>query len=262
MVPTTINGRWTLLLPEHRYGRPEWPWWEATRLAAMHHFIGAGDVVVDVGAEEGDFPALFAQWGADVVLIEPNPLVWPNIKAIFEANELTSKYKGAFVGFASDVNADSGDGLVTWGKSMWTPGYWPDCADGPVIGNHGFRHLAQETDTTPQMTIDTIVDHMFVRTSNPDDVWSPGPNADGPTHITMDIEGSELTALRGATRTMTDYRPYVWVSVHKDTMLDFYCANPDEVYKLMEEHDYERVFLTYDHESHELFVPREKMWPR
>ena len=112
MIPTYINDRWVLILPEHRHDRPEWPWWEATRLAAMYHFIGEGDVVYDIGAEEGDFPALFAKWGAQVVLVEPNPLVWPNIKAIFDANELSHMVIGSFVGFASDTNAEpTGDGL-------------------------------------------------------------------------------------------------------------------------------------------------------
>ena len=243
MIPTRINERWTLILPEHRHNRPEWPWWEAARLAAMFNFIGDGDVVIDVGAEEGDFPALFCQWGAELILIEPNPRVWPNIKAIFEANEMSHRVIGSFVGFASDISAEP-TGPTGLSIEQAFVKRWPDCADGEVIGDHGFRHLAQETDTTPQETIDNIVER-FGRV---------------PTHITMDIEGSELTALRGATRTMTEHRPYVWVSVHKDTMMDFYCANPEEVYKLMEEHKYERVFISYDHESHELFVPKEKMW--
>lgn len=243
MIPTRINGRWNLLLPEHRSGRPEWPWWEATRLAAMHHFITPGDVVVDVGAEEGDFPALFAQWGADVILIEPNPLVWPNIKAIFEANDLVSKYQGGFVGFASNHNAEpTGNGLSIQEASL-DPHEWPDCANGPIIGNHGFRHLAQEIDTTPQATIDAIVSYIPI------------------DHITMDIEGSELVALRGAVGTIIQWRPYVWVSVHPDPLKDFYCQDPGEVYSLMESLDYKRIFLTFDHESHELFVPTEKCWP-
>lgn len=243
MIPTRINGRWNLLLPEHRAYRPEWPWWEATRLAAMAHFISSGDVVYDIGAEEGDFPALFAQWGAEVVLVEPNPKVWPNIKAIFEANQLTNRYLGGFVGFASDVMAEpTGEGLSIWEASL-TPYEWPECADGPLIGNHGFRHLAQETDTTPQATIDYLATK-FKR----------------PTHITMDIEGSELVALRGAVNTMRNYRPYVWVSVHPDPLKDFYCQNPEEVYSLMESLEYRRIFLTFDHESHELFVPNEKCW--
>jgi FkbM family methyltransferase len=248
MIPTLINDRWTLLLPEHRAHRPEWPWWEATRLAAMYHFIGDGDVVYDIGAEEGDFPALFAQWGADVFLVEPNPKVWPNMKVIFDANRIGHKVRGGFVGFASDHNEEpTVEGLTIEEASWWGKSHaWPECADGPVIGDHGFRHLAQEADATPQLTIDEMVLRSHVV----------------PTHVTMDIEGSELVALRGMQDTMTAHRPYVWVSVHKNAMLDFWCQDPDAVYELMEHYEYERVFLTYDHESHELFVPREKMWPR
>ncbi len=245
MVPTTINDRWTLLLPEHRHARPEWPWWEATRLAAMYHFIGYGDVVYDIGAEEGDFPALFAKWGAKVVLVEPNPKVWPNIKAIFEANELKPYYVGGFIGFASDVTRDSSDPDGVKLEDALIKKMWPVCAYGEVIGDHGFRHLAQETDTTPQMRIDEMVRRFGVP----------------PTHITMDIEGSELVALHGAIETMREHRPYVWVSVHKDPLMDFYCSDPQQVYDLMESLDYKRIFLTYDHESHELFVPSEKCWP-
>lgn len=244
MVPTMINDRWTLLLPQHRADRPSWPWWEATRLAAMYHFIGSGDVVYDIGAEEGDFPALFAKWGADVVLVEPNPLVWPNIKAIFEANELKQRYIGAYVGFASDVCAPASSLPDVEPRVYLHRGEWPACASGELIGNHGFRHLAQETDTTPQYTIDALAEY-----------FRP------PTHITMDIEGSELTALRGAVETMRKHRPYVWVSVHSDPLKDFYCAEPQEVYDLMDSLEYNRIFLTYDHESHELFVPRERCWP-
>lgn len=245
MIPTRINGRWNLLLPEHRAHRPEWPWWEATRLAAMSHFIGNGDVVYDIGAEEGDFPALFAQWGAEVVLVEPNPKVWPNIKAIFEANLLTDRILGGFVGFASDHCAEpTGDGFSIK-EASFGAGQLPYCSFDEVIGNHGFRHLAQEIDTTPQITIDQLaydVDRI-------------------PTHITMDIEGSELVALRGAVHVMSEFRPYVWVSVHPDPLKDFYCQDPGEVYDLMESLRYKRIFLTFDHESHELFVPTEKCWP-
>lgn len=243
MVTCNYNDRWPIILPEARAVRPENPWWEATRLAAMSHFIGNGDIVLDVGAECGDFPGLFAIWGADVILIEPNPLVWPNIKAIFEANNLMSKYQGGFVGFASDQNAEPTDAGLSIQEASLEPHQWPTCADGEVIGNHGFRHLAQETDTTPQATIDAIVAGIPV------------------THITMDIEGSELVALRGAVGVMKRCRPYVWVSVHPDPLKDFYCQNPEEVYSLMESLEYRRIFLTFDHESHELFVPNEKCWP-
>jgi hypothetical protein len=134
MIPTAINGRddWTLLLPEHRHFRREWPWFEAGRLHAMRHFIGDGDVVFDIGAEEGDFPALWATWGAEVVLVEPNDRVWPNIRAIFEANDLGHRVLATFSGFAGPEPRDLPE------QSWLHVDGWPNSAYGAVIGDHGF----------------------------------------------------------------------------------------------------------------------------
>jgi FkbM family methyltransferase len=246
MKQVSINDRWDLWVPTHRANRPEWPWWEATRLAAMSHFIEPLDVVYDIGAEEGDFPALFATWGAKVMLVEPNPKVWPNIKAIFEANDLQEMILGSFVGFASDVTADATvvDGPMHQ-EAIIRGSAWPECADGAVIGDHGFRHLAEETDTTPQMTIDRMVS-----------LW----NFEPPNHITMDVEGSEMRVLKGAEATIQAFRPYVWISIHADAMRTMYGNDPQEISAFFRLLNYEEIFLSYDHESHYLFIPTEMCW--
>lgn len=247
MVSTLINDRWEVILPVHRNARPEWSWWEATRLAAMFHFIKSGDVVFDVGSEEGDFPALFATWGAELVIIEPNPRVIPNTRAIWEANNLPP-LAGWYVGFLSDTIDENPPNLNidATPRQAENGQVWPECAFGPVIGDHGFRHLAQEADATPQITLDELVR----RTGKP------------PQVITMDVEGSELAVLRGSSDALRDYRPLVFVSVHPPALRDLYNATPDDVHNLMKNAGYEDVFLTNDHEEHWLYVPRERMWPR
>lgn len=234
MVETMVNGRWPLLLPEHRAARPEWPWWEAGRLAAMHHHLGPGDVVYDVGSEEGDFPALFASWGCEVALIEPNPRVWPNIRAIFEANGL--RPLAWWVGFAAAETAmterhDFGE----WLSGGATP--WPRCAYGEIIGDHGFLTLWERPEV-PRLTLDLLAQ-----------VTKP------PTAITIDVEGAELQVLLGARHLLATARPKVWVSVHPDFMPQ-YGDEAGQLYALMESLDYERTFIATDHETHEMFLPR------
>lgn len=231
MVETWINGRWRLLLPEHRAARPEWPWWEAGRLAAMHHHLSPGDVVYDIGAEEGDFPALFASWGCEVVLVEPNPRVWPNIRAIFDANDL--RPLRWWVGFAAAENDYDPDAF----PSIIEMPPWPRCAFGPVIGNHGFLTLWERPEVD-RITIDTLAA-----------ITRP------PTAITIDVEGAELQVLLGARQVLAEHRPKVFLSLHPDFMAA-YGDDPVEVLDLMEAAGYECTFIAEDHEVHFLFLPR------
>lgn len=231
-----VNGRWQLWLPEHRARRPEWPWWEATRLAAMRTVIDDTSVVWDVGAEEGDFPALWASWGAHVVMAEPNPRVWPNIRLIWTANELPEPLF-CWSGFLGDVakpyvrDVEPADGP------------WPLSAFGEVIGDHGFCQLGERPDL-PVSTVDDLVD----------------AGVPAPTVLTMDVEGSELHVLRGAARTLTNHRPHVFVSIHEEFMLHHYdlIEGTRAIRREMAERGYaedRHVYLCTDHEAHWWFRP-------
>lgn len=230
MIETWINGRWPLLLPEHRALRPEWPWWEATRIAAMRHHLDDSDVVYDIGAEEGDMPALWASWGCDVVLAEPNPRVWPNIRAIWQANELVPH--GTWVGFVG-----AADKLRH--KVVERDG-WPECAFGELIGDHGFLNLSERPDVDV-VTIDTLA-----------------ARHKPPTAITIDVEGAEMEVLKGAGHTLAAHRPKVWVSIHPEFMADMYAVDDGlaVVRSFMAAHDYDEQFLSIDHEHHWMFLPR------
>lgn len=228
-----VNGRWPLLLPRHRAARREWPWWEATRLAAMHTVIGTGSVVWDVGAEEGDFPALWSSWGADVALAEPNPRVWPNIKAVFDANDLADPML-CWPGFLADRFDDQP-------REYLDTGPWPASASGEVIGDHGFCQLGERPDI-PTSTIDLLVDD----------------GVPAPTVITMDVEGSELFVLRGAEHTLSDHRPHVFVSVHQEFARHHYAIEDvtAEIDAFMRRLDYDDTYLCTDHEAHWWWQPR------
>lgn len=242
MVRTVLNGAYEIVLPRHRAERPDWfteTGWEKPRLAALHDIVtGQPDpVVYYAGAEEGEMAALCQIWGARVALFEPNPLVWPNIRAIWQANHLDHPLK-CFVGFASDVTAlfppratridlDNLDG-------------WPRCAYGEVIGDHGFKQLYQQADAFPQVRIDDVVAAGF----------SP------PTVITFDVEGSEWQVLRGAETTVREHKPVIVASIHPEFMFHQWGEYSRDLRNWITDLGYEETLLDYQHELHTMYLPR------
>lgn len=215
-----INGKWDIILPDHRADRPEWPIWEYKRLESMHETTKPGDLVYYVGTEEGDMAGLLAMWGAKLVLFEPNDKVWPNIKAIWETNNLDRP--DCIVGFAGDV---SGPGYMSSG--------WPECADGPLIGNHGFKEL-KDPGEVPIVKLDDL---------------SPLV----PDMISIDVEGSEGRVLRGAEQTLRKYHPRIYLSLHPE-FLRTYDEWGAELRKWIIDLGYKETLLDYPlHEVHLLY---------
>lgn len=237
MIKTKINGKYELILPEHRAARTQWETgWEVKRIDSMINHLKEGDIVFDIGAEEGDISGLLAKKvgkTGGIVLFEPNPKVWANIRAIWNANKL-KKPLAVYMGFASDITEENP------GKSdikKETKDGWPIHAYGEIIGNHGFRHLSQETDTTPQIKIDDFCERNNIY----------------PDLITMDVEGSEFRVLKGAEKVLKKYRPIVYVSIHVDFMKEMYHAEPEDIHKFMESLGYKGFHLATDHEEHWMF---------
>lgn len=210
--------------------------WEPERIDSMHATLRPGDLVYDIGAEEGDMPGLWASWGCDVLLVEPNPRVWPNVRAIFEANDLTDRLRGYFVGFASDHQ--------TPGRPGWTEEHvgaepvWPACAFGEVIRDHGFLVIDERPDC-PATTVDLLAE-----------LYGP------PDAITIDVEGAEYRVLRGARRTLETARPVVWVSIHTDLewmRLRYATEGAAVLHRYMAELGYVPEHLATDHEEHWIF---------
>lgn len=244
MVPCRINGNWDLILPRHRAERAEWhtdAGWERERLDSMHAHLEPGMTIIDVGAEEGDFPGLWASWGCRVALIEPKAETWSNIRAVWDGNRFLPP-RAMFVGFASDVTD-----LHPADPYLPATGYhlgsgWPACAYGEVIADHGFAHLSEQADSIPQTTLD-------------DFAARSGFVVDA---VTIDVEGSELRVLHGAARILTVYRPHVWVSVHADRPwmeAQYSGVDVGDVTRLMESHGYRCEVLAEDHELHLYCAP-------
>lgn len=225
MIQTRINQRWSLLLPQHRAQRPGWAWWERDALSYLHAVIRPGDVVWDVGAEEGDLSALYASWGAEVVLFEPSPSSWVWIRQTFAANDLPAR--GCVMALVG--NEQVGDvGDIT---------DWPAAAFGDEHPDFGFRHLNEKTEDHPVVMLDTVS--------------PPTPHV-----VVMDIEGAEYQALLGAQQLINQIRPIFMISVHPEFMRERYGDTPDDLLCMMELANYDCHYIGYDHERHYLFKPR------
>lgn len=231
LVKTVLNGQYEIILPKHRADREEWytkKGWERARLASMNKHLSHGDVMFYVGSEEGEMPALCQMWGAEVFMIEPNDRVWPNTKAIWDANDLKAPL-GCFVGFAS--NKTSGNGVY------FSLGMFPDCANGEVIGDHGFKELV-DAGNIPQAKIDDIAQELIRQ----DRVI--------PTALSLDVEGSEWEVLQGAESMIRTFKPKIWLSLHPEFLFRMYGKYSYEVRRWLIDLGYTEELLDYQHEAH------------
>lgn len=232
MQPVTINGEWDIILPEHRANRPEWyrpEGWEKKRLQKLHEVIEdltlntkSTPIVYYVGAEEGDMAALCAMWFSRLILFEPNEKVWPNIKAIFDANKLETPLL-SFVGFASNK-----DDYRYLEKTLW-----PECAVGPLIGDHGFKEL-HDSGNIRQIKIDTLVE----KTNYIPDI------------ISIDVEGSEWEVLKGAEKTLYEHHPHIFLSGHPEFMFRIYGQYLYDLRAWIKHIGYHEEIIDYQHEVH------------
>ena len=219
MLKTRINGRWDIILPKHRAIRPEWSTpegWERARLDSMYWGLDEKDILIYVGAEEGDIAGLCAMWAKEVILVEPNPKVFSNMKAIWEANNLPEPRW--FAGFAANE--------TTPGAKL-TKGF----ADikGDPISDHGFVEL-HVSENLPKMKID---DMGII-----------------PTAITLDVEGSEFEVLKGAEQILRKYYPKIWLSLHPEFMFNYYGVYGYELRNWLMDLGYKETLLDYQHECH------------
>lgn len=236
MIPVKINGQWDIILPRHRAERPEWftkQGWEKARLQSLHDVIGAkhsyDPTVYYVGSEEAEMPALCQMWGSKVILFEPNPKVWSNAKAIWDANLLDEPI--TFQGFCSNETRiiDIPNGLQHG---------FPRCADDEIIAAHGFKELDKEAANYNQIKIDDI-SHIH----NPD-------------ILAIDVEGSEGHVLRGAEQTLRKLRPRIYLSLHPEFMIMQYGEHAAELRKWIMDLGYKEILLDFAlHETHLLYEP-------
>lgn len=248
--PVTFPDGTTLRVLAHRARAHDFTTWEADFIRALMRFVEPGVVVYDVGAEEGEFSALVASKGASVHLFEPAPGVWPNIRAVFEANGLHPD--GVWHGFVGSRPAGDPDRV----HEIGTP--WPLAADGPLQTESAFACINERPDL-PCVTLD---DYRGAHLAQHPDLTGLQPDI-----IMCDVEGAEVLVLQGAQATLSRIRPLVFLSLHPPSFIarfgdprdpEHAQLQQDHVFRCIAAHGYGMRFLGHDHESHWLFYPAEQ----
>jgi FkbM family methyltransferase len=204
--------------------------WERERFHSMRDNLTYGDILFDVGTEQGWCNLLYADMvgPTNMVLIEPTKEFWPNIKATWERNYHYPPM-ACYPGLISDITNSK--------IRTFTP--WPAAAQGDLIDRNKYEYLHAHNVEIPQLTIDDLVDRSGII-----------PNA-----VTIDVEGAELLVLRGAEDILQEHRPLVWASLHDDLLERDYNATIEDVHTFMESLGYTPTFLGKDHEQHWFYQP-------
>ena len=222
--------RYEFLLPEPLASWDVFDYWEKPRVEHMATEIKSGDILFDVGTEQGWTNLIYATFcdPQNIVLFEPTAEFWPNIKETWEKNYSVAPL-ACYQGLISD-NTTSTDVLPK--------NEYPECAlTGTLIDRNKYQYIHENDGTIAQITIDDYVEQSGII----------------PDAITMDIEGAELLALKGAVNTLVIHQPKLWISIHDDLAERDYGTKPYEVLQYLVSLGYSHLHLSKDHESHDYF---------
>ena len=209
--------------------------YEPRRCESMEQHLKKGDVLFDIGVSDGWLSAIYAQYvGAEnMCMFEPTWQVWPNIKAIWEANNLPNP-RSAFYGFVSDktqlVPPEATDSFQY--KDGWpVSAYWND-----LMEEMTFRSLVSTSNAIPQTTIDDFVARTEIV----------------PKGISIDVEGAEFLVLKGAKQTLVKHKPWIWLSLHDINGAITYDFNSskEEVMAYLQDCNYKATWLEDYGDSH------------
>lgn len=220
-----LAGQWPLQVEWRRKANNDFEQWEREFIQVYSSNLLPNDIVLDVGAEFGEWAALAATRtrSSQIHIFEPNQPAWSRIRKIWQHNRLETP-GGCWNGFVSNQTSNIN---LTAEKLL----NWPEVSQGEVR----FESLLKPG-IIPSITIDDYVQVSGVK----------------PTVIMMDVEGAEVLALEGAMVTLSSLRPIVFLSFHP-TMIPEFERQPDAVMKLFSSLGFQSHLISIDHEEHWVF---------
>ena len=179
------GGEVVLVAPEYRHMT-----WNRDGSTAFRAAVGAGDVVLDAGANVGAYTMLFAQWaGASgrVFAFEPDPIAYAGLQRHITLNRMIDR--------VTPVAAAVADG-----RAMHLPFTIGDSAGVSRLVQPGEGSAPTETRDVKAVSIDQFCAEYRLM----------------PRVIKVDVEGAELAALRGARSTIARAGPglQLFVEMH------------------------------------------------
>lgn len=204
--------------------------WERERFHSMRDNLYCGNILFDIGTEQGWCNLIYADMVGpeNMVLIEPTQEFWPNIQTTWDRNYDWPPL-ACYPGLLSDVTNTN--------LRKFDP--WPAACQGPLIDRNKYQYIHSHDHDIPQMTLDDLVKRSNII----------------PDAITMDVEGAEIRILQGAMETLREHLPLVWISVHPDLLERDYNADAGQVHAFMAYMGYTGTHLATDHEEHWFYQP-------
>ncbi len=232
-----VGGRWPVTVPTFMDKHAHLENWEVERFASMEAHLKPGMCFWDIGSFDGYQDAIISKFVGgteNMVLVEPEPTNWGNIRATFEANGLGAPL-AAYLG------------LVGSSEKYEPPVFyrgWPDGLDyynskivdyTKLIDHTTFRHIDENDD--PTISLDTLF-HRIKRCDA----------------LNVDVEGAGLIVLQSGEKFLKEHHPLIWVSIHGR---DLFHHRPiaqgfppeQEISKFLEGLGYTGTFLADDHEQ-------------
>jgi FkbM family methyltransferase len=215
---------------KHDFGLDNGIGWEREYLEELYKHLNPGKIVFDIGAEEGEFSAFAAKvvGGENIHLFEPSKDYWPNIKRVWNINNLADPY--CFEGFVSRE--------TSWPLKLEGRG-WPQSSKGEIFtGTNQICSYDGRFNDVPRLTLDVYCELFKVV----------------PDVIMMDCEGAEVDIIIGGKSVLTNNNPVLFISVHSDAQINMYGRTKTELFVRLGNYGYKEHFISQDHEEHWKFT--------
>ncbi len=167
-----------------------------------------GMVLLDVGAQFGIFSLTALNYGANKVLaFDPSPQCAKLMKTMRDINKIE---KQKFIILRYAIGNYNGEMILKMDN---------------LLGGYQCQHIKGNPIKVQVRTIDSIINEFDIM----------------PTHIKIDVEGSELEVLQGAEKAIGTLKPIIFIEIDLE-MLKSRGINPEILYQLLEKKNYKKIF--------------------